>query len=134
MLLLLSVSCATGSTAPQPGPTPASWERVAGESFENKGIARVERVGKQWALTVHCNGTYTTYLDPTSLDLDRYGRGFVRARYRYVERTIPDPRCTLAPCANITERRISLQELTVVNATTDDAAQSARECRTTLPE
>ena len=128
-VMSVAASCSTGATKPQTGPAPAAWERATGESLENRGIARVERIGARWALTVHCSGTHTTYLDATSLDLERYARGFVHARYKYVDRTIPDPKCVLAPCANVTERLIALEQLTAVNATAEDAARSARECQ-----
>ena len=133
VLLLLAVSCASGATAPQSAPS-AAWERAVDGAFEHRGVGKIERIGSRWALTVLCTGTHSTYLDDTKLDLASYDKRFVRARYRYIDRTVPDPRCVKAPCRNITERRIALDKVTVVDVTPEQAAQSTRECSTDTPE
>jgi hypothetical protein len=132
VLLVLTMSCATGATAPQPG-SAAAWERMVDGLFEHRGVGKIERIGSRWALTVLCTGTHSTYLDDTTLDLPSYDKRFVRARYRWVDRTIPDPRCVKAPCRAVTERRISLEKVTVVDVTPEQAAESTRACSTVTP-
>jgi hypothetical protein len=125
------VSCTGAATRTQtpPAPSPAPYERLADGAFENKGIARIERLGRRWVLSILCGGTHTTYLDDSTIDLAAHENAFVQARYRYVDRTIPDPQCVAAPCGPVTERRIALERVTRVDATPDQAAQIARTCQ-----
>ena len=118
---------------PRPGPEQpaqpvAAWERVVQGSYENRGIAQIEKVGNRWALTVLCNGTHTTYIDDTKLDLASHAGSYVHARYKYAERTIDDPKCFRAPCGPIRERRIALERLTAITATPEAARDAARQC------
>jgi len=106
----------------------AAWERVVEGSYENRGLARIEKVGNRWALTVLCNGTHTTYIDDTKLDLASHAGSYVNARYKYAERTIDDPKCFRAPCGPVRERRIALERLTAVTATPEAARDAARQC------
>jgi hypothetical protein len=108
--------------------TPAEWERLAEGAFENKGVARIERLGDRWVLSVVCRGTHTTYLDETSIDLTQYADRYVSARYHYVERTVPDPKCFRAPCGPIRERRLSLERVTVLPITVQAAREKGRRC------
>jgi hypothetical protein len=128
--VLLSMSCATATLSQASSALPpAAWERIVDGAFENQGVARIERIGSQWALTVLCRGTHSTYLADTTFDLAGYENRFVQARYRYVDRTIPDPKCVKAPCPPVTERRIALDKVTPVDVTPEQAAQSVRECQ-----
>jgi hypothetical protein len=104
------------------------WERRVQDAFENRGIAKVEQIATRWALTVMCGGTHSTYLDDTTIDLARYARGYVSARYTWVVRTVTDPKCPKAPCGPFTERRIALERLTPVVVTEEQARQMALEC------
>jgi hypothetical protein len=114
----------------RPGPArpAAAWERAVEGSYENRGLARIEKVGNRWALTVLCNGTHTTYIDDTKLDLASHAGSYVNARYKYAERTIDDPKCFRAPCGPVHERRIALERLTAVAATPEAAREAARQC------
>jgi hypothetical protein len=56
---------------------PAPWERAVRGTYENRGIAQIEKLGDRWVVSVHCDGTHTTYLDDTRVDLARYARGYV---------------------------------------------------------
>lgn len=127
----MPVSCTGAATRTQtpPAPSPAPYERLADGAFENKGIARIERLGRRWVLSILCAGTHTTYLDDSTIDLAAHENAFVQARYRYVDRTVPDPQCVAAPCGPVTERRIALERVTRVDATPDQAAQIARTCQ-----
>ena len=135
-VLAASAACssapAAGSQPPQtPPPTPApvvSWERQAGSAFENRGVAKVEQLGTRWVLTVMCDGTHSTYLDDTTIDLNNYAKGFVNARYTWVTRQV-DVRCPVAPCPRVSERRIALEQLTPVTMTDDRARELARTCK-----
>jgi hypothetical protein len=106
-----------------------AWERAVDGVVEHLGIGRVEQLGNRWVLTVYCDGTHSTYLDTTTLDLQAFGSRYVRARYRYEERENPDTQCVRAPCPPARERLVAVQQLTIVAATADDAAASARQCR-----
>ena len=115
--------------APQPPAAPvAKWERQVGAGFENRGVAKVERLGPRWMLTVMCDGTHSTYLDDTKIDLNNYARGFVNARYTWVTRQV-DVKCPAAPCPRVNERRIALEQLTPVTMTDDRARELARTCK-----
>jgi hypothetical protein len=130
----LSASCAASSGGSQtraPGRA-ASWERVVDDAFENKGIARLEQLGRRWALTVLCSGTHTTYLADTTVNPADFAKGYVQARYRYVERTVPDPKCVRAPCGPVIERLVALDKVTPVAATPEQAAEIARDCKAPL--
>lgn len=124
---------ACSSTPPVPDPqTPqqpvAPWERQAGAAFENRGAAKVERLGPRWVLTVMCSGTHSTYLDDTKLDLNAYASGFVNARYTWVTRQV-EVKCPMAPCPRVSERRIALERLTPVSITTERAQELAKSCK-----
>ena len=104
------------------------WERAVGHSFENRGIAQVERVGSRWLLNVMCGATHATYVDETTkIDLARFADDFVTARYHYVDRTI-DVNCFRAPCPPSHERRVVIERLTRVTKSPQHAAQLARQC------
>ena len=105
------------------------WERGVGASFENRGVAYVEQVNERWTLRVECRGTHVTYLDATSIDLASYRGEPLRARYRWVDRVEPDPRCIRQPCTNITTRVIVLESLDRLGASETAAAQMASSCR-----
>ena len=122
---------ARGGNAAQPrrpDAAEAPWERLVGGAYENRGVAKIERMGQRWVLTVVCNGTHTTYLDDTTIDLPSYASGYVHARYRYIDRTLEDARCLRAPCGPVTERRIQLRKLRHVSMATEAADERAREC------
>ncbi len=130
-------SCAAAQRGPQapsdirplPVENPASWERIADGAFENKGVAQVERLGRQWLLNVMCNGTHATYIDDTGPDLSTYRDAYLRVRYRYVERTNADVRCVKEPCPPSRERRVAIERITRLPATPDEAGEMARTCR-----
>ena len=117
-----------GPQAPAPAPAAVmKWERAAGGAFENRGVAKVEPLGPRWMLTVMCGGTHSTYLDDTTIDLARYAKGYVSARYTWVTRKV-SVQCPVAPCGQVNERRIALERLTVVSVTAEQAQAMAREC------
>ncbi len=107
----------------------AEWERVVRGRYENKGIARIEKIGDRWVLSVWCRGTHTTYLDDTAFDLTRYQELFVAVRYGYVDRSVPNPKCVRAPCPPVTERRILLDQITPVPITREQADERSQQCK-----
>jgi hypothetical protein len=139
VLLLVMVSCAAAQRGapPEVRPLPlgdivAPWERLVAGAYENRGLAQVERLGNQWVLTVRCDGTHSTYINDTGIDLSKYNKTYVSARYRYVERTALDARCVKGPCAPVRDRRIALERLTAVTATEEDARLMARACESSV--
>src|SRR5215467_12676231 len=58
----------SGRRAPAAEKTADAWERRVEQSFVPRGLAKVERLGNRWALTVLCRGTHTTYLEPSGVD------------------------------------------------------------------
>jgi hypothetical protein len=136
LLMIVTLTCAPGAQRAEVRPEElpgavepaAPWERAVRGSYENRGIAKIEKVGNRWALTVLCSGTHTTYIDDTAIDLVRYAGGYVSARYRYVERTIENPKCFRAPCGPVTQRMIALDEVKKLDVTSEQARESARDC------
>jgi len=131
---LLMITAATGAQV-RPAPVEPSiargsapWERVVRGRYENRGIAQIEKMGNRWVLNVLCDGTHATYLDDTHVDLARYARGYVSARYHYADRTIDDPKCFRAPCPPVHERRIVLERVKTVSATPKQARALAHNC------
>jgi hypothetical protein len=114
-------------------PDPAAWERRVGDVYENRGLARVERIGQLWMLTILCNGAHSTYIEPSRIDPALYAKGFVAAQYRYVDRENRDARCVQAPCSPITERRIVLERLERIEATAAQAQAATASCQSGTP-
>ena len=114
-------------------PDPAAWERRVGDVYENRGLARVERIGQLWMLTILCNGAHSTYIEPSRIDPAPYAKGFVTAQYRYVDRENRDARCVQAPCSPITERRIVLERLERIEATAAQAQAATASCQSSTP-
>jgi transcriptional regulator of NAD metabolism len=110
-------------------PVAAPWERVVSVSLQNRGIAKVEKIVERWVLTVSCDGTHSTYIDDTKFDLAHFSKGYVSARYHYVNRVVRDVKCFREPCPAITERRIALEHLAVIQASPEEERNSARQCR-----
>src|SRR5262245_3315817 len=95
------------AAAPQPAASP--WEMEVSGAFENRGVARIEKLATRYVLTTYCRGIHRAYIDGgEDLDLERYLAVFVRARYTYVDRVPSDVKCVRAPCGPVTERRIVL--------------------------
>jgi hypothetical protein len=114
-------------------PDPAAWERRVGNMYENRGLARVGRVGQLWMLTILCNGAHSTYIEPSRIDPAPYAKDHVTAQYRYVDRENPDARCVQAPCTAITERRIVLERLERIEATPAQAQAATASCQSGTP-
>ena len=86
----------------------AAWERRVEQSFVPRGLAKIERVGNRWALTVLCRGPHTTYLEPGRVDHSALADQYVQARYHYVD-VAATVACVRGPCAPTTERRVVLE-------------------------
>jgi hypothetical protein len=105
----------------------APWERLVDGAIENQGVAQIERFGTRWVLTVQCHGTHQTYLDDQSQPPTQYVDRYLRARYHYVDRTVKVS-CVRPPCAPVRERRISIETITVLPLTSEQALTAARQC------
>jgi len=108
---------------------PVQWERAVRGTYENKGVARIERLGERWTLSVWCRGTHSTYLDDTTEDLNRYANLFVTVRYSYVTRETADPKCLRGPCSPFRERLISIRRITPLKISVEEARKRDRECK-----
>ena len=115
-------------TSTTPPARPAPWEQVLSVTLQNRGVAKVEKLGARWMLTVACDGVHSTYIDDTTLDLASFSKGYVTARYHYVDRKVI-VQCVKAPCPPITERRMVLEQLEKADASAADEQASARRCR-----
>ncbi len=113
-------------------PEPAAWETRAQDIYENRGLARIERIGQQWALTILCRGEHTTYLEPSSIDPTRFAKQTVSARYRYVERT-REVQCLKPPCDPVTERRILLDRVTPLTPSAMQLQNAMERCEDATP-
>lgn len=110
------------------GGTLAPYEQIVGTAIENKGVARFERFGDRWVLTILCKGVHSTYLDDTPIDLNQYVAGYASVRYQYVVRTL-DVQCVRAPCPPVQERRIRLEQVTPLTLSPEQAKQRERDCQ-----
>ena len=137
LLALGGVLCAQRAPSPVPNgpvvavpasPEPAAWERRIGDRYENRGLARVERLGQLWMLTILCSGVHSTYLEPSQIDPAPFEKGYVAAQYRYVDRENKDVQCIQPPCAPVTERRIALERLTRIEATALQVQNATTTC------
>jgi hypothetical protein len=123
---VLAVARADALTAP--------WERRVGNAYENRGLARIERLGDRWVLTVFCDGTHSTYLEADgAIDPSRHATRYVSVRYRYVDRPLDDPTCLRAPCSPVLERRIVLERVKALAATRAEAEARVTQCDPTRP-
>jgi hypothetical protein len=132
--VLVATSCAFGErdVVQQPSGSDqpvAAWEQLVRGAYENKGVAQVQQLGNRWVLNVICDGIHATYIaDETNIDLMTYSKGYVNARYHYVEHENTDIRCVQAPCPPARERQIAIDRLTVVEVTPEQANDKARKC------
>ena len=136
LLVGLTLACASAdATLPQtPGgqteKTPvAPWERLIRSGvFEHRGAARIEPLGKQWMLTVYCDGVNSTYLDRPTDEQIKSGASLIVAQYEYVDIDVPDPRCVRAPCGPVRERRIRILSLRALPDVPGRADQLKQKC------
>ena len=115
LLLTLAFSTAlapaqdtTRGRGPATEKPPDPWERRVGQSYEPRGLARIERIGTRWALTVVCRGQHSIYLEPGAVDHLPLADRYVRARYHYVD-TAAAAACVRGPCPPASERRLVLE-------------------------
>src|SRR5262245_10586440 len=102
-----SEPASTGATV-----LPAKCVRRVGALYETRTQATIDKLGKRYALTVHCNGVHTIYVRvPAKVDLEAFVGKSVRARYRYVNEKDPSPKCLREPCPPVTLRLVEITEL-----------------------
>lgn len=106
----------------------AAWERSVAGSYENRGLAMIDKIGSRWAITVVCDGRHSTYIDDGPLNLERYAGVYVMARYHYVDRAV-QVECVRGPCPPSMERRIALESVKIIRASSQEAAKMERSCR-----
>ena len=127
--LLLTLAFTTALAPAQDGPRgrgpaaekpPAAWERRVDQSFEPRGLARIERVGTRWALTIVCRGQHSVYLEPGAVDHLPLADRYVRARYHYTDTTAAVA-CVRGPCPPASERRLVLERAEPLSSQPVDA-------------
>lgn len=92
-------------------PKPNFWEIRKQGIFQNRGIAQIEKLGKEYVLTVSCEGVHRVFIhQQKDLQLEEYVGHFIEVRYTYGE-VKKQIQCITTPCHAITERRILIQNL-----------------------
>jgi len=98
-------------------------------AFENRGVARIEKLAARYVLAIYCRGIHRIYIDRgEDLNLERYLTLFVRARYTYVDRVRADVQCVKAPCGPVTERRVALVQVDEVPVRGEELARYIEAC------
>jgi len=94
---------------------PSRCEGRAGDLYETRGPASLEKLGDRYVLTVRCDGVHQIYVrGAPGVQLEPFLGKPVRARYRYVEEVNPQTRCVRAPCPPGTERLLEIAAIEVV--------------------
>lgn len=107
----------------------SSWERIIDGLYENRGIARIEKLGSRYVLTMYCYGQHSVYIKNTKeIDLNRLLDRFVRVRYTYVEEINPDVKCPQAPCGPFFERLLVIANVVEVDTGKDDLEHFKASC------
>jgi hypothetical protein len=99
-----------------------------GDSFENRGLARVEQIGSRWALTVVCRGRHSVFLDAGTIAPEPYKDRYLSVRYHYVDRAPGNVACVQAPCPPVTERRIVLERVEPRTPSETDVSDALDRC------
>lgn len=108
-------------------PKPKHWESLANDMYENRGIAQIHRAGKEYMLTISCEGIHHVFIHPPQVDLEHYVEKFVQARYIYVD-IKKHVQCVKEPCAAITERKIFIHEIKEMLGSEATRAQFENQC------
>lgn len=109
-------------------PTPEPWEVLPNDIYENRGIAQMTRVAKDYLLTISCNGLHQVFIHQhPEVALEPYVGKFVQAQYTYAEVT-KHVQCIKAPCHPVTERKIVIHSLKETNGSEATWAQFEKHC------
>lgn len=109
-------------------PKPNFWEILEEGVFQNRGIARIDKLGKEYVLTVFCKGIHRVFIQQhKKIHLKEYSGHFVHARYTYGE-VIKRVKCINAPCNPITERKLFIQQLEKIVGSEEMRAQFEATC------
>jgi hypothetical protein len=113
---------------------PAPWERKIGAVYENKGIAKIERVAVHYVLTTYCHGIHSIYVKGgTEVKLDDYKGKFVQARYKYIEEINTNIQCITAPCEPVVEKIALIVELSAVEVSEAELMNYQTSCSNLVP-
>lgn len=109
-------------------PKPNFWEIPRQGVFQNRGIAQIDKLGKEYVLTVSCNGVHRVFIHQhKKINLEEFLGQFVQARYTYgdVRKRV---QCIKKPCNPITERKLIIHDLEKVVGSEQIRAQFETTC------
>ncbi len=110
-------------------PKPKFWEIQHQGEFQNRGIARIDKLGNEYVLTVFCKGVHRVFIHQhKKINLEEFLGQFVQVQYTYgdVKKQV---RCIKAPCNPITERKLIIQDLEIVLGSEEMRAQFETQCQ-----
>lgn len=113
---------------PVPFAKPKYWEILNKGAFQNRGIAKIEKLGKEYVLTVYCEGTHRVFIHhPKNFNLEYFSGQFVQARYTYgdIKKEI---QCIKKPSKPVTLRKILIQDLEKFKGSEEMRAQFEANC------
>lgn len=109
-------------------PAPEHWETQHQNMFQNRGLAQIEMVAKEYMLTVFCDGIHRVFIHPNKdVNLENYVGKFVKARYTYGD-VRKHVQCIKAPCTPITERKVIIHGIEEIIASAMTRAQFENQC------
>ncbi len=131
-ILFPSVSADVAAATVQENPAP--WEQQIGAVYENKGIAKIEKVGVRYVLTTYCQGIHSIYAKAsTEVQLNDYEGKFVQVRYKYIEEINTNIQCVTAPCEPVAEKIALIVALTAVEVSEGERMNYQTSCSNLIP-
>ena len=110
-------------------PKPNFWEFPHQGAFQNRGIAQIDKLGKEYVLTISCKGIHRVFIhQDKKIKLEEFLGKFVQARYTYgdVKKQV---RCIKTPCNPITERKLLIHDIEIVLGSEEMRAQFETQCQ-----
>jgi len=110
-------------------PKPNYWETQHRGKFQNRGIAQIDKLGKEYVLTVSCKGIHRVFIHQNQkIHLEDFLGQFVQARYTYGD-VRKQVQCIKKPCNPITERKLLIHDLEIVLGSEEMRAQFETQCQ-----
>jgi hypothetical protein len=133
-LSIFVAACAAPAVSPGRGasdapPQPKLWEQEVDEIFSNRGVAKIERLGERYLLTIHCFGIHSVYAKGgLEVNLDAYVGQLVHTYYVYVETVNMNTRCIKAPCEPVMESEAVIKRVEKVIVSAEQLARYQATC------
>jgi hypothetical protein len=110
---------------------PKLWETRDQMVFKNRGIAQIEQLGKEYVLTIYCDGIHRAFIHHNpKVNLKEYLGKFIQVQYIYVDVKTRSVNCIKAPCGSISERKILIQNLKEIIGSEETRIQFETQCAT----